>query len=211
MVGILGKKIDMFQIFIDNQAVPVTAVEAGPCKIVDKKVEDKNGYNAISMAFGKKSSKKVSKAMRTIFEKAGSETSAVVKEFSVDNIDDYNIGDTISVANLKGVKYVDVVAKSKGKGFQGVMKRHNFAGGPKSHGSTLFHRRPGSIGNFASSGRVFPGKKMPGQMGNKRVTVQNLRVIRIEEEDNLLLVRGAIPGPKGSYVMVKPSLKRGAR
>lgn len=204
-MGVLGKKIGMSQIFIENRAIPVTVIEAGPCRIVDIKNQEKNGYNALSLSFGKKSKNKTSKAMKTIFSKVNREPAAIVREMKVESVDGYSLGQDILVDVLDKVKYVDVIGISKGKGFQGVMKRHNFGGGPASHGSTLFHRRPGSIGNFASSGRVFPGKKMPGQMGNKRVTVKNIEVIKSESENNLLLVKGSIPGHINGYVIIKPS------
>ncbi|HCB64121.1 MAG TPA: 50S ribosomal protein L3 [Fusobacteria bacterium] len=211
MLGILGKKIGMSQIYIDGTATPVTVIEAGPCKIVDLKSEDKNGYSALALSFGKKSAKKTSKAMKKVFEKANADTAAIVREFHVEKSSDYEIGQDVCVDVLDNIEYIDVIGISKGKGFQGVMKRHGFSGGPASHGSTLFHRRPGSIGNFASSGRVFPGKKMPGRMGNERVTVQNLRVVRVDKDNNTLLVKGAVPGSRNGYVVIKPSLKRSSR
>lgn len=206
MSGIIGKKISMTRIFVDGENIPVTVIEAGPNKVVGVKTAEKNGYSAVALSFGKKSPKKVSKAMKVVFEKAGSEVSAVVREFP--NTNSLKLGDEVKASILEDVKFIDAIATSKGKGFQGVMKRHNFSGGPASHGSTLFHRRPGSIGNLTSSGRVWPGKKMPGQMGNKRVTVQNIEVVRVDSDNNLLVVKGSVPGPNGGYVMIRPSIKK---
>lgn len=209
MSGILAKKIGMTRVYDEKgNSIPVTVVEAGPCKIVEVKNVEKHGYSSIALAFGKKNPKKLTKAMRTIYEKAGMVAAYMIREFKVENSSDYKVGQDIAVDSFSDIGYVDVSGTSKGKGFQGVIKRHNFAGGPKSHGATKFHRRPGSIGNFASSGRVFPGKKMPGQMGNKSVTVQNIKVFRVDQENNILLLKGAIPGHNNGYLIVKPALKR---
>lgn len=209
MIGILGRKVGMTQVFVEGKAIPVTVLEAGPCKVLYTRTKEKDGYSSVGLTFGKKSANKTPKSMKTVFAQAGVEhPAAIVREFTLDNPADYEQGQELTVDVLKDIKFVDVISTSKGKGFQGVMKRHNFAGGPASHGATLFHRRPGSIGNFACSGRVFPGKKMPGRMGNARNTVQNLKVIRVEADKNLLLIKGAIPGAVNSYIMVKPALKK---
>lgn len=209
MSGIIGKKVGMTRIFVDGENIPVTVIEAGPNRVVGVKTEEKNGYSAVALSFGKKSPKKTSKAMKTVFAKADSPVSAIVREFP--NTKDNKLGDEVLVSVLDGSDYVDIIGTSKGKGFQGVMKRHNFAGGDASHGSTKFHRRPGSIGNLTSSGRVWPGRKMPGQMGNERVTVQNLKVIKIDPENNLLVVKGAVPGARNGYILIRPAIKRGGK
>jgi large subunit ribosomal protein L3 len=207
MKGIIAKKVGMTSIFLEGQSVPVTVLEAGPCKVVDIKDNKRNGYNAISLGFGIKSLKKTSKAMRTIFEKSGSGNPAIVREFRDMNFDG-KVGDEIKASIFQNNEYVDIVGTSKGKGFQGVMKRHNFAGGPASHGATKFHRRPGSIGCLVAWGRVFPGKKMPGHLGNERVTIQNLKIVKIDEENNLIAVKGAVPGASNGYLLISSSIKK---
>jgi large subunit ribosomal protein L3 len=209
MTGILGKKIGMTQVFVGSISTPVTVLEVGPCRVVGIKTIEKNGYSAIALSFGRKSANQTSKAMKTVFEKGSSPISAIVREFRIDDVTKFSLGQEISVDILSDLKFVDVVGVSKGKGFQGVVKRHGFAGGPASHGSSLFHRGPGSIGSVrGGSGRVFPGKRMAGHMGTDRVTVQNLAVVKVDRENNCLLVKGAVPGARNGYVMVKPALKK---
>jgi len=206
--GILGKKLGMTQVFaVDGRCIPVTVVEAGPCVVLQKKTEATDGYNALQLGYGTMKSHRVNKPEMGHFKKAGMGAFAHLRELAADNVDDYNVGDEVSCASVFAAgDIVDVTATSKGKGFQGVMKRWNFAGGRATHGS-MFHRAPGAIGCSAWPSRVFKGKKMAGQMGNAQVTVQNLQVVDVRPEENLLLVKGAIPGPKNCLVMIRKGIK----
>jgi len=206
--GILGKKLGMTQVFAaDGTRIPVTVVEAGPCHVIQKKTVDSDGYNAVQVGFGPKKAQRVNKPMMGHFKKAGQGAYAFLREFRADNVDDLNVGDEISCGSIFAAgDIIDVVGNSKGKGFQGVIKRWNFAGGRSTHGS-MFHRAPGSIGASAWPSRVFKGKKMAGQMGNETVTTQNLKVVDVRPEQNLILVKGAIPGPKNGLVVLKKGVK----
>ncbi len=204
--GILGKKLGMTQLFTEEgKAVPVTVIEAGPCVVVQKKTAETDGYNAIQVGFGEIREKLVNKPTKGHFGKAGIKSLRFVKEFRLENVDDYQIGQQISVDVFAGGESVDVVGTSKGKGFAGGIKRHGFHRGPMAHGSK-YHRRPGSLGAKGPA-RVFKGRLLPGRMGGERVTVQNLQVVRVDAERNLLIVRGAVPGPKNSLLIVKNSVK----
>jgi len=204
---ILGKKLGMTQIFAsDGRRIAVTVVEAGPCVIVQKKTVDTDGYNALQVGFGSKSAARVNKPLMGHFKKIGQGAFSHLKELRFDNVDDFKPGDQITCDIFTPGEIVDVSGISKGKGFQGVIKRWNFAGGRSTHGS-MFHRAPGSIGASAWPSRVFKGKKMAGQMGNKRVTTQNLQIVEIRPEQNLLLIKGAIPGPKNSVVAIRKGVK----
>jgi len=209
MQGILGKKLGMTQIFADDgQAHPVTVIQAGPCLVVQRKTADKDGYEAVQLGLvEERPARRVSKPQIGHFEKAGVAPMRRLVEFDVDSADEAKAGDPVKVDIFSVDDFVDVVGTSKGKGFQGVIKRHGFSGGKATHGS-MFHRAPGSIGQASDPSRVFPGTKLPGQTGNVRITKKNLRVVKIDAEKNLLFIKGAVPGPKNGYVAVKRA-KRG--
>lgn len=202
--GLIGKKIGMTQQFDDNgNAIPVTVIQVGPCAVIQKKTEKKDGYSALQLGFiEKKPKRKPNKTQEGHFEKAGLPPTKILREFLYGDTDDVKEGDQFSVDIFQVGEKVDVVGTSKGKGFAGVIKRWGFHGGKGSHGS-MFHRAPGSIGCSADPSRVLKGKKLPGQMGDERVTVKNLSVIETDKEHNLLVVKGAVPGAKGGYVLVK--------
>lgn len=206
--GILGKKLGMTQVFAaDGRRIPVTVVEAGPCVVLQKKLVVTDGYNAIQVGFAGKKSHRANKPAMGHFRKAGQGAFQFLRELDTDNVDEFNVGDAITCGNVfVPGDIVDVTATSKGKGFQGVIKRWNFSGGRATHGS-MFHRTGGSIGASAWPSRVFKGKKMAGQMGNKQVTTQNLQIVEVRAEQNLILVKGAIPGPKNGLVMIRKGVK----
>jgi large subunit ribosomal protein L3 len=204
---IYGTKIGMTQIFDENGvAIPVTAIEAKPLTVVAKKTADKDGYNAIVVSFGDVKEKNVNKPRKGLFAKAGVEVQRHLREIKVENVDDYEIGSKITVEALNDIKAVDVQATSKGKGFQGVIKRHGQHRGPMGHGS-MYHRRPGSMGSTTTPGRVFKGKKLPGHMGSKTSTVLNLEVVKVDTDKNVVLVKGSVPGAKKAIVRVRKSVK----
>jgi large subunit ribosomal protein L3 len=204
--GLIGIKVGMTQVFDENGiVVPVTVIKAGPCVVVQKKTKDPDGYDAIQLGlveFIRPS--RVNKPRTGHFKKAGVPPCRVLREFqSVEGETPLKVGDQILVNQVfQAADKVDVLGTSKGRGFAGLVKRHHFAGGAASHGS-MFHRAPGSIGASAYPSRVVPGMRAAGHMGNENVTVQNLRVVRIQEQENILLVKGAIPGPNGKYVVIK--------
>lgn len=203
MIGLIGRKIGMTQIFNeDGDIVPVTVLQAGPCKVVQKKIKEKDGYDAIQLGFEQTSEKKTSKPLAGHFKKAGIEPQKILREIRVDEIDKFKENDEIKVDIFSDSKYVDIQAVSKGKGFTGVMKRWGFSGMPASHGTHRKHRHPGSIGHSAYPGRVFKGKKMAGRVGNSNVTIKNLSVVAIEQDKNILLVKGSVPGPRGSTLLI---------
>jgi large subunit ribosomal protein L3 len=206
--GILGKKLGMTQVFAaDGRCVPVTVVEAGPCIVLQKKTAEKDGYNALQLGFGARKAHRTNRPAMGHFRKAGKGAFDFLKEVEVDAVGEHNVGDEILCdAVLAPGDIVDVSGTSKGKGFQGVIKRWNFAGGRASHGS-MFHRRPGAIGASAWPSRVFKGKKMAGQMGNRRVTVQGLEVVDVRPEKNVVLVKGAVPGPANGLLVIRKSRK----
>lgn len=204
--GILGKKLGMTQLFTEEgKVVPVTVIEAGPCVVVQKKTAETDGYNAIQVGFGEIRDKLVNKPNKGHFGKGGVKPLRYVKEFRIENVDDYQLGQEINAEVFTAGESVDVVGTSKGKGFAGGIKRHGFHRGPMAHGSK-YHRRPGSLGAKGPA-RVFKGRKLPGRMGGERITVQNLEVIRVDKERNLLLLKGAVPGPKQGLLIVKNSIK----
>lgn len=209
MKGILGIKLGMTQIFQeDGKVVPVTVVKAGPCMVVQRKTSDHDGYEAIQIGLVEdRPPRKVTQARRGHFEKAGVAPVRRLEEFHVAEDDPAQPGDQVEATIFTENDYVDVVGTSKGKGFQGVIKRHGFSGGRATHGS-MFHRAPGSIGQSAWPSRVFPGVRLPGQTGGKRVTVKNLQVVKVVEEENLIYLRGAVPGARNSYVTLREA-KRG--
>lgn len=202
--GILGKKLGMTQIFAeDGTVVPVTVVSAGPCLVVQRKTVDVDGYEAVQLGLVEERPKrKVNGAMRGHFAKAGVAPSRKLVEFGVAADDESKPGDEVKASIFAVDDYVDVIGTSKGKGFQGVVRRHGFTGGRATHGS-MFHRAPGSIGQASDPSRVFPGTRLPGRMGGRRATTKNLRVVKVDEERNLLYLRGAVPGPKQGYVAIR--------
>lgn len=205
--GLIGKKLGMTHIFADDGVrIPVTVVEAGPCVVVQKKTLQKDGYNAIQIGFGATDAARANRAIVGHSKASGQGVFSFLRELRVDDADKYNVGDTISAELFGEGDLIDVTGTSIGKGFQGVIKRWGFKGGRASHGSR-FHRAPGSIGASATPSHVFKNKKMPGQLGNERVTVQRLKVVRVDVADNLLLIKGAIPGSKNSLVLIKDSVK----
>ena len=209
--AILGRKLGMTQIFTEEgQVVPVTVVESGNNVVIQNKTVENDGYNAIQIGFGAIKESKVNSPMKGHFAKAGVAPVKFIREMRLENASEYNVGDTINVDIFSAGELVDVTGTSKGKGFAGGIKRHNFARGPMGHGSKS-HREPGSTGAMISGhgGRVLKGKKLPGQMGGNKVTVQRLTVVRVDADRNLLLIKGAIPGPKKGLVVVKSTVKPG--
>ena len=207
MPGLLGKKIGMTSVFgADGKNVPCTVVEAGPCVVTQVRTVETDGYAAIQLAYDEKKEKQTSKALKGHFEKAGTTPKKKVLEFEADFAGDLKLGDVLTVADVftEDVKFVDVVGTSKGKGFQGVVKRHGFAGvGGQTHGQHNRLRHPGSMGASSWPSRVFPGMRMAGHMGNERVKVFNLEVLKVIPENNLIVVKGSVPGAKGSYLIVE--------
>lgn len=203
--GLIGKKIGMSQVYAaDGQRIPVTVLEAGPCTVLQIKSADKDGYAAVQVGFGVKSAQRVNKPEMGHFKKAGKGAFAHVREFKA--LGDCAVGDDLTCTMFKPGDRIDVVGTSKGKGFQGVMKRWGFSGGRATHGS-MFKRRPGAIGQSAWPSRVIKGKKMPGQLGNVRVTTQNLIVVDVRPDENLIMVRGAVPGPKNGLIEIRKGIK----
>lgn len=208
MSGILAKKIGMTQIFEDGKFIPVTVVEAGPNFVLQKKTVENDGYTALQLGFDEKKEKNTTKPVMGIFKKAGVNPQRFIKELRVDSVEGYELGQEIKVDVLAGVEFVDITGTSKGKGTSGVMKRHGFGGNRASHGVSRNHRLGGSIGMSTWPGKVLKGKRMAGQYGNETVTVQNLKVVKVDAENNLLLIKGAVPGSKNSYIVVKPAVKK---
>ncbi len=203
-LGILGKKLGMTRIFKEDGTIcPVTVIEAGPCPVMQIKTQDNEGYNALQLGYDTIAERKVNKPMKGHMAKAGKDLCRTLKEFPLDAVEEYELGQEITVDIFAAGDKVKVTGTSKGKGFQGVMKRHNFAGSRASHGAEKVHRVPGSIGNATFPGRVWKGKKMPGQMGNARVTVSNVEIVDVRPEDNVLVVKGQIPGPNNGLVMIR--------
>ena len=201
--GMIGKKVGMTQIFTENGiAVPVTVIECGPCYVVNKKTKDRDGYDAIQLGFQAVKEKSVSKPLLKVFKKANILPLRHLKEFRLASDADYEIGQEIRVGLFKSGDKIHITGTSKGKGFAGVVKRWHFKGGSKTHGSR-FHRIPGSIGASASPAHVWKGTKLPGRLGNVKVTVRNLKVVKIIEDKNLLLVKGAVPGARNEVIYLK--------
>ena len=209
--GILGTKLGMTQIFDDeNRVIPVTVVEAGPCVVTQIRTPETDGYSAIQIAYGDIDPRKTNKPEAGHFKKAGVTPRRYVAEIRMDDTSAYELGQEITVNLFDGDVFVDVAGTTKGHGFAGAMKRHGFAGQGAAHGNQAAHRRVGGIGGASTPGRVFKGKRMAGRMGGNRVTTQNLKIQRIDGDNNLILVKGAIPGAKGSVVTVKTAVKGGA-
>jgi large subunit ribosomal protein L3 len=205
--GLIGKKLGMTQVFWDDGSViPVTAIEAGPCVVVQKKATDVDGYDAIQLGFDRLKEKTVTKPLRGHFEKAGKGCFRILREFKLESANDYEVGAELRADIFTVGDYIDVVGTTKGRGFAGVVKRHGFRGGRATHGS-MFHRAPGSIGASAWPSRVFKGKRLPGHMGNRRQTVQNLMVVSVRPEKNIILVKGSVPSSTNGIVLIKDSIK----
>jgi|SRR5690242_13721964 len=205
MLGIIGRKVGMTQVFNEKgDAVPATLIEAGPCPVVQVKTKDKDGYAAVQLGFGDKREKNLTKPVIGQYKKSGVAARALLREFRVDDGAEYQAGQEIKVDQFEIGKKVDVVATSIGRGFQGTRKRHKFTGGRATHGCTT-HDQPGSIGASAFPSRVIKGKRLPGRMGGKRVTMKNLQVVAVDPEQSLLVVRGSIPGPVRGFVLVRPA------
>ena len=209
-IGLVGRKSGMTRVFTEAGAsVPVTVIEVEPNRVVQVKTPEKDGYFAIQVTTGKRT--RLQKPMAGHFAKAGAGAGRGLWEFRVDSVgDELNPGSEIGIDQFEAGQKVDVRGLSKGKGFAGTIKRWNFRGQDNSHGNSLSHRAPGSIGQCQTPGRVFKGKKMAGQLGNSRVTIQNLEVVRVDTERNLLLIKGAVPGPAGGDVHVRPAIKAGS-
>lgn len=200
MTGILGKKLGMTQIFTeDGKACPVTVIEAGPCCVIQIKTLDIDGYESVKIGFSEIDNKKLNKPLSGVFKKAGLKSYRVLREYPMSGL---KVGDFVTVEKFAQGDKVSVSGVSKGKGFQGVMKRYHYAGGPGSHGS-MFNRAPGSIGQSSYPSRVWKNKGMPGHMGSEKVTVKNLKIIDVNTDQNILLILGAVPGAKGSLVEIK--------
>jgi large subunit ribosomal protein L3 len=209
MEGILGKKLGMTQIYgEDGTAIPVTVVQAGPCLVVQRKTAERDGYDAVQLGLVEAGApRRVPRPRRGHFDRAGVAPTRRLSEFAVDPGEEgTQPGDQVKASIFAAGEYVDAVGTSRGKGFQGVVKRHGFRGGRATHGS-MFHRAPGSIGSSAFPSRVFPGLRLPGQMGAARVTVKNLEVVKVDEENNLLYLRGAVPGVKDGYLAIRRAKK----
>lgn len=209
MNGILGRKLGMTQIYIeDGTAIPVTVIKAGPCLVVQKKTVENDGYEAVQLGLVEdRPVKNVNRPQAGQFKKAGVAPTRHLEEFRTAPGEELSPGDEVKVSIFQEAEWVDIVGTSKGKGFQGVMKRHGFAGGRSSHGS-MFHRAPGSIGSSAYPSRVFAGMRMTGRMGGEQVTTKNLQIVKIDPEQNLIYVRGAVPGPRSGFLSIRRA-KRG--
>ena len=206
MKAIIGKKIGMTQIFDEKGTViPVTAIQAGPCVVAQVKTVETDGYNAVQLGFGEIKDKHINKPEAGHFKKAGITNKKHLREFRVNSID-VAVGDEVKVDVFAAGEKIDVQGTTKGKGFQGVIKRHGQSRGPMGHGS-MYHRRPGSMGPTSTPGRVFKGKKLPGHMGVQTVTIQNLEVVRVDLDKNVILVKGSVPGAKGAILKIKSSVK----
>lgn len=215
-VGLLGRKIGMTQIYLeDGTLCPVTVVEAGPCTVLQLRTPDRDGYSAIQVGFSDKPRRLASRSERghvaalsdaPATPKANCEPKEFIREFRTDNEDvQVEVGQTLDLSVFEGVEKVDVIGKSKGRGFSGVMKRHNFSGQRASHGVKRVHRHPGSIGQSADPSRVMKGTRMAGRYGNARITTRNIRIAARDAENNLLMLRGAVPGPNGTFVVLRPA------
>ncbi|MDR1884799.1 MAG: 50S ribosomal protein L3 [Synergistaceae bacterium] len=202
-IGVLGKKVGMTQVFDEEgRAVPVTVIEAGPCPVVGIRTPEKNSYSAVQLGFIEEKPSHVNKPSRGYFDKQGVTPMRVLREFRVEDVSAYSVGQQITVALFNSGEKVDVRGISKGKGFQGGMKRHHFAGGPASHGASKVHRKPGSSGANSYPGHIFKGKKMAGRMGGLKVTTKGLSVFSVDAENNLILIRGSVPGASDGLVLI---------
>lgn len=207
-LGLIGRKAGMTRIFTeDGVSIPVTVIEATPNRVTQVKTGESDGYSAVQVTAGTKKAGSVNKAAAGHFAKANVEAGRIVREFRLEGEVEHKLGDEITVSIFEAGQAIDVTGQSKGKGFQGVIKRYNFAMQDATHGNSLSHRAPGSIGQCQTPGRVWKGKKMAGHMGDERVTTQNLEVVKIDTERNLIMIKGAVPGATGGHVFVKPAVK----
>ncbi|HKM58280.1 MAG TPA: 50S ribosomal protein L3 [Chthoniobacterales bacterium] len=207
-IGLLGRKVGMTRVYDANgKATPVTVIEAGDNTILQVKTEEKDGYSAVQVGFDTQKESRVTKPLVGHFKKANSEPKKFVREFRLADGTTVEIATTIGLDQFQAGEFVDVIGRSKGKGFQGVVKKHNFAGQPAAHGSKM-HRRNGAIGNRSTPGRVWKNMGMPGHLGDERVTVQNLRIVQVRPDEKVILVCGAVPGSNGSYVVLRPAKKK---
>ena len=204
MAGMIGRKVGMTQVYNQEEAlVPVTVIEAGPCAVVQFKEEASDGYRAVRVGFQDVKPERLNRPDRGLFTKAGVASKRILKEFRVNPEETYKVGDVIDVGMFKPGDRLDVTGTAKGKGFAGVVRRHNFRGGPKSHGQSDRHRAPGSVGSSSFPSRVFKGLRMAGRMRARQVTTKGLSVVRVDKERNLLFVEGAVPGPRSGYVLIR--------
>lgn len=209
--ALIGRKLGQTTFLSeDGRAVPVTVLQVGPCVVIQKKTKQKEGYEALQLGFEEKKEKHTKKPQQGHFCKAGATPKRFLREVRVQTAEPFQVGQTLTVEAFQGVRFVDVSGVSKGKGFQGVVRRHGFGGGAASHGS-MFHRAPGSIGSSSDPSRVFPGSRMPGRMGGARRTVLNLEVLQVDTQKNLMLVKGAVPGPAKGVLMVRPAVRKKER
>ena len=212
MTGILGTKLGMTQVFDEaGQVVPVTVVQAGPCVVTAVRTPDSDGYAAVQLGFGEIDPRKVTKPVSGVFERAGVTPRRYLAELRTEDASEYQLGQELTAGVFEAGQQVDVTGRSKGKGTAGVMKRHGFRGLSSSHGTQRKHRAPGSIGGCATPGRVFKGLRMAGRMGAARTTVQSLTVHSVDDDKNLLLIKGAVPGPSGALVLVRSAVRGGAQ
>jgi large subunit ribosomal protein L3 len=208
MVGLIGRKLGMTQVFTPEGLVPVTVIQAGPCVVLQKRVAARDGYTAVQVGFGERKPQRVSKALRAHCQKVGQKVFEVLREFRTDEGEGLEVGQELTVGGfLSPGDHVHVTGVTKGRGYQGVIKRHGFAGFPASHGTHEYFRHGGSIGNRSFPGRVFKGKRMAGQYGHDRVTTTNLRVVAVRDDDHVVLVRGAVPGPRNGIVVVRKAVR----
>ena len=208
-IGILGKKLGMSQLFDENgNAVPVTLIQAGPCKVTQLKTPSLDGYSAVQIGYGLSKEKLLNKPHRGHLAKSGDDLLKYLKEYRVDEVSNFEIGSSITVNNFEVGQKVDISGKSMGRGFAGYQKRHGFSRGPMSHGSKN-HRQPGSTGAGTTPGRIYPGKRMAGRYGGKNITTKGLLVVRIDDKKNLIIVKGSVPGKPGSLLNIKPNNKVG--
>jgi large subunit ribosomal protein L3 len=205
--AIVGEKVGMTQTWVDDKVVPVTMLRVDPMRIVQIKTNERDGYTALQVTYGSKKANKLNKPQAGHFEKAGVEPGKRLVELRLDSVDGFEVGQEITVERIAAGMKVDVTGTSRGKGFAGVMKRHNFKGAPASHGAHKNHRKPGAIGQCAFPARVFKGMRMAGHMGHEQVTTQNLEVVQSDTERNILLIKGAVPGPAGGVVIVRNAVK----
>ena len=204
---LIGKKVGMTQIFDEKgKVIPVTAIEAGPCTVVQVKTVETDGYNAIQLGFGDVKEHKVIKPVKGHYTKVNLTPKKHLREFRVDSVEEVKVGDELKADTFVAGDKLDIQGTSKGKGFQGVIKRHGQSRGPMGHGS-MYHRRPGSMGSTTTPGRVFKGKRLPGHMGHVTVTIQNLEVVRVDLDKNVVLVKGSVPGANGAILKLKTSVK----
>ena len=205
--AIIGKKVGMTQIFDETgKVIPVTVIEAGPCVVAQVKTNETDGYNAVQLGFGDVKESKVNKPVKGHFAKSKLALKKHLREFRMNSVEDVKVGDELKADVFTKGEKVDIQGTSKGKGFQGVIKRHGQSRGPMGHGS-MYHRRPGSMGSTSTPGRVFKGKKLPGHMGRVTITIQNLDVVRVDMDKNVILLKGSVPGAKGSILKIKSAVK----